>query len=99
MTMNGANVRDATRKAVGAQVRAARRAARLNQAQLSALSGIGINTITRCERGSIGVTLDTLARLAEVLKVDIAIPADPSRDAAPPDDRPAAPGGYDLGDD
>lgn len=69
--------RAVARRAIGAQVRSERRKAGLTQADLSALSGIGINTITRCERGSIAVTLDTLDRMAEVLRCDLVVAAAP----------------------
>lgn len=96
------------RRSLGGQVRDARRAAGLTQAGLSSLSGLGINTITRCERGSMAVTVDTLDRLAEVLGQDFVILADPARAertarkpgsasaGAPPTDTQE---GYDLDDD
>lgn len=79
------------RRAIGEQLRRTRRRAKLSQSELSALTGLGINTITRCERGSIAVTLDTLDRLAEVLHCDFIVAAQPclaERKAA--SDRPTA---------
>ncbi len=79
------------RRAIGEQLRSTRRRAGLSQSELSALSGLGINTITRCERGSIAVTLDTLDRLAEVLHCDFIVAAWPRLpDRTKASDRPAA---------
>jgi transcriptional regulator with XRE-family HTH domain len=89
------------RRSLGGQVRDARRAAGLTQAGLSSLSGLGINTITRCERGSMAVTVDTLDRLAEVLGRDFVIHASPAGTERTGTIQPTAdtPEGYDLDDD
>jgi hypothetical protein len=55
------------------------------------LSGRGINTITRCERGSLAVTLDTLDRLAESLRCDSVVAAEPACPMALPAQRRRTP--------
>jgi len=92
----------AARRQIGDQLKKARTAAGLRQQDLSALSGVGINTITRCERSAISVSLDTLARLADVLNTAFVLsPAHGGAGAehaspAPSDVAPAPTEGYDL---
>lgn len=81
----------AVRLYVGRQLRDARREAGLRQVDLSAISGVGINTITRCERGSISVSLDTLARLAAALATTFVV-GGAATSASPPHAQPSGGG-------
>jgi len=57
-------------RAVGARLRNARKSRELTLAQLSALSGIAVSTISKAERGDIALTYDKFAALAHALRVD-----------------------------
>jgi transcriptional regulator with XRE-family HTH domain len=52
---------------IGVRIRDARQAAGMSQRQLSALSGIAQQTITRLETGLIRPKLDTVEKLAQAL--------------------------------
>ncbi|WP_045234963.1 helix-turn-helix domain-containing protein [Deinococcus pimensis] len=53
-------------------LRRAREARGLSQAQLATLAGLHINTVGRTERGVLNVTIDVMERLATVLEVPLA---------------------------
>ena len=60
-----------TRKAVGLAIAQARNAAGLSLRELEALTGIDNGHISRIEGGRMNVTLDTVAKLCEVLGLKI----------------------------
>jgi transcriptional regulator with XRE-family HTH domain len=53
----------------GTSLRQCRRARRLTQAQLAEAAGLSLEMIGRLERGITGPSLETIAALAETLKV------------------------------
>ncbi|SAL85335.1 transcriptional regulator [Caballeronia arvi] len=57
-------------KAVGAQLRQARKSRDLTLMQLSERSGIAVSTISKAERGDIALTYDKFVALAHALNVD-----------------------------
>ncbi|MGH2639967.1 MAG: helix-turn-helix domain-containing protein [Rhabdochlamydiaceae bacterium] len=59
------------RKLVGNNIRALRREKGLTQEKLAAMSGIDQGYLGTLERGTVNVSLDTLAKLARSLKVEI----------------------------
>ena len=52
---------------LGAQIKARRKALRVTQQQVSLLSGIGINTLTKIERGEGNPTLAVITRVLDTL--------------------------------
>ncbi len=62
-----------TRKAVGLAIAQARNAAGLSLRELEALTGIDNGHISRIEGGRMNVTLDTVAKLCEVLGLKIEV--------------------------
>ena len=59
------------RKLVGRNLRALRIAKGWTQEKLAAMSGVDQGYIGTLERGTVNVSLDTLAKLAKSLKVEI----------------------------
>jgi len=52
---------------IGQQIKARRKSLRVTQQQVSLLSGIGINTLTKIERGEGNPTLAVLTRVLDTL--------------------------------
>ena len=52
---------------LGARIKARRKALRVTQQQVSLLSGIGINTLTKIERGEGNPTLAVIMRVLDTL--------------------------------
>ena len=52
---------------LGTQIKARRKALRVTQQQVSLLSGIGINTLTKIERGEGNATLAVIMRVLDTL--------------------------------
>lgn len=59
------------RTIVARNLRAARGAACLTQAQLAAMTGLATMTVSRAERGTLNLTLDTIQRLARGVGVEM----------------------------
>jgi transcriptional regulator with XRE-family HTH domain len=57
-------------KTVGERLRVTRKSHHLTLAELSALSGIAVSTISKAERGDIALTYDKFAALAQALHID-----------------------------
>lgn len=64
-----------TPASLGEEIREARRARRLTQVELAELAGIDQSTLSAIERGTQGLTLGTLARLAGALAVRFTVDA------------------------
>lgn len=60
------------RKPVGQHVRARRKQAGLSQEELAERAGLSYKFLGEVERGTENVSLDSLARIAKVLKVKLA---------------------------
>ena len=61
----------ARRRAVGEQIRAARRAQGLSQERLAELAGMDRQAVNRIEQGHASAKLDNLIRLAHALNVPL----------------------------
>lgn len=59
------------RRAVGEQIRVARRAQGLSQERLAELAGMDRQAINRIEQGHASAKLDNLIRIAEALKTPL----------------------------
>jgi len=58
-------------ESIGSQIRKVRKQERISQEQLALLTGIDRSYLGRIERGEVSVTVEKLAQIAHVLKVDI----------------------------
>jgi transcriptional regulator with XRE-family HTH domain len=58
---------------VAANIREVRKARGLTQEQLGQLLGIGEATVSRYEAGNQNFTIETLSKIADVLKADISV--------------------------
>ena len=70
-------------KQVGARVRAARTALGLSQGELAERAGLGVETVSRIERGVQGATLENLLRLSRAMNLSLPVLFDFDR----PDDQ------------
>lgn len=61
----------ARRRAVGGNIRTARRAQRLSQERLAELAGIDRQAVNRIEQGHQSALLDNLIRIADALEVPL----------------------------
>lgn len=68
-----------TLEVFGRVIRKARKGAKLNQSELSRLTGVGIATLSLIERGERDIRLSTIMRIAEVLDLRISLDAQASR--------------------
>ncbi|NNH36066.1 helix-turn-helix transcriptional regulator [Acinetobacter sp. NIPH 2377] len=56
---------------IGSKIRSTRKLENISQEQLALLTGIDRSYLGRIERGEVSVTVEKLAQIAKVLKVDL----------------------------
>ncbi|MEI1665290.1 helix-turn-helix domain-containing protein [Acinetobacter baumannii] len=56
---------------IGSKIRSMRQLENISQEQLALLTGIDRSYLGRIERGEVSVTVEKLAQIAKVLKVDL----------------------------
>lgn len=71
------------RRLIGARVREVRTSLELSQAELAERAGLGVETISRLERGVQGVTMDNLYALAQAMNVPFKNVVDIEEDREP----------------
>ena len=60
-------------RAIGTQIKERRRLLKVTQRQLAAISGVGINTLTKIERNEANPTLDILQKILDTLGLELSI--------------------------
>jgi len=60
-------------KTIGLEIKTRRKALGVNQKTLSELAGVGINTLTKIERGEANPTLEILEKVLETLGMELKV--------------------------
>lgn len=58
---------------IGTQIKKRRRLLKVTQRQLAAISGVGINTLTKIERNEANPTLDILQKILDTLGLELRV--------------------------
>ncbi|MBR1887066.1 MAG: helix-turn-helix transcriptional regulator [Bacteroidales bacterium] len=58
---------------IGTQIKKRRRLLKVTQRQLAAISGVGINTLTKIERNEANPTLDILQKILDTLGLELGV--------------------------
>ena len=58
---------------IGTQIKKRRRLLKVTQRQLAAISGVGINTLTKIERNEANPTLDMLQKILDTLGLELGV--------------------------
>lgn len=58
---------------IGAQIKQRRKLLKVTQRQLADLSGVGINTLTKIEKGQANPTLEILQRILDTLGLELSV--------------------------
>lgn len=70
---------DKYKKLIGEKIAEVRKPRGYSQAQLSYDAEIDLSTLSRLERGKLNFTIDTILKIADVLKVDPLLLLDPNQ--------------------